>query len=242
MRASYLAGEGDEPYLDFYHEDRERSGIPTQVWWGGEDPKSGGIRMRVNWLAQAAQAIKERRVRKISPQWEMDPHTFEFVGVTENLGGLVIRSAFTRNTPVMAKAGSVTVRGIAARTQQIIAQAKAAVRADRSNPIKSERIDMATALVEALHANPDFYPQYRRAVLIEGAFGRSTLSGGAGGRSVELTVSKEAKDFNAEFMQQGRELAEQRGISLTEALTELGAKNPGLLVEYRRRVMTGGLK
>ncbi|HWY78452.1 MAG TPA: phage protease [Verrucomicrobiae bacterium] len=108
MWAAARAGNGDEPYLDFNHKDEERSAEPLEAWWGGEDEKTGGIRMRVKWTASASQAIKERRVRKVSPQWEMDPDTFEFSHVTENLGGLVIRSAFTKNAPVMASAATTT--------------------------------------------------------------------------------------------------------------------------------------
>jgi hypothetical protein len=46
-RASYQAkadaGEGDAPYLDFNHDDREASAWPKRIFWAGSDP----IRVRL---------------------------------------------------------------------------------------------------------------------------------------------------------------------------------------------------
>ena len=105
MRQAAAQGRGDEPYLDANHEDGEAMAHVTELYWGGDDPKTGGIRARVKWTDAGASAVKGRSYRRFSPQWQLDEDTGKPVGITSNLGGLVNRAAFRNIAPVMARAG-----------------------------------------------------------------------------------------------------------------------------------------
>lgn len=94
MRQVAARGEGNFPYIDFNHEDREQSGEPLEFFWGGDHPKEGGVRMRVRWSDPGAQGIRGRAFRSFSPSWVMRGTTHQFLGVGLNVGGLVNRSAF----------------------------------------------------------------------------------------------------------------------------------------------------
>src|SRR5690606_20346862 len=37
------ASGGTKPYFDFNHTDAEASGYPVEFFWGGNDPKTGGV-------------------------------------------------------------------------------------------------------------------------------------------------------------------------------------------------------
>jgi hypothetical protein len=94
QRRLAASGKGNWPYIDFNHEDREQSGEPVRIFWGGEDPRSGGIRMEVNWSGSGERAVRSRDFRSFSPSWRMHKDTHAFLGVGLNMGGLVNRSAF----------------------------------------------------------------------------------------------------------------------------------------------------
>ncbi len=103
--AEARAGRGDEPFIDFNHADQEAAGQPLELYWAGEDPRTGGIRARVRWSAAGKAAVEGRTFRRFSPQWFTDPETLEPLGVGVNLGGLVNRAAFQAIAPVVAKHG-----------------------------------------------------------------------------------------------------------------------------------------
>lgn len=105
MRTKAAAGEGDVPYLDFNHADGPASAQVLELYWAGEDRKTGGIRAKVQWTTAGRDALAGRQFRRFSPQWLTDPKTFAPVGVAENLGGLVNRAAFQTIQPVVAKRG-----------------------------------------------------------------------------------------------------------------------------------------
>jgi len=105
MRARAERAEGDLPYLDFNHEDGPASGHVMELYWAGEDPKTGGIRAKVQWTEEGLAALKGRAYRRFSPQWLSDPESLAPMGVGENLGGLVNRAAFQTIQPVVAKRG-----------------------------------------------------------------------------------------------------------------------------------------
>lgn len=105
--ATARAGQGDEPFFDFNHDDREASGHPYELFWGGNDPRSGGIRAKVKWTSAGEAAIKGRTYTRFSPQWAISAKSRQPVGITVNLGGLVNRAAFKSIQPVAAK-GSLT--------------------------------------------------------------------------------------------------------------------------------------
>ena len=94
MRQAAAQGKGNWPYGDFNHEDGEQSFEAVEFFWGGEDPKSGGVRLRVNWSASGEQKVKGKAFRSFSPSWRLHKDTHEFLGIGLNVGGLVNRSAF----------------------------------------------------------------------------------------------------------------------------------------------------
>jgi hypothetical protein len=110
MRALAQAGEGPEPYTDFNHWDGERSSEAQELYWGGDDPKKGGIRLRLAWSKAGGEGVLGRNWRRFSPEYVLakeagrDGFT-EILGITSNLGGLVNRSAFRDIAPVMARDG-----------------------------------------------------------------------------------------------------------------------------------------
>lgn len=53
-QAEFDAGTGDAPYIDFLHADGEASAWVNRVYWGGDDPKTGGIRLVVSWTDEGA--------------------------------------------------------------------------------------------------------------------------------------------------------------------------------------------
>jgi len=101
------AGEGDEPYFDFNHTEASgASGHPLELYWGGDDPKRGGIRARMkDWTAAGEAALKGRTFRRFSPGWLSHPETLQPLGLDVNLGGLVNRAAFQTIQPVVAQRG-----------------------------------------------------------------------------------------------------------------------------------------
>jgi hypothetical protein len=94
QRRLAASGKGNWPYIDFNHEDREQSGEPLRIFWGGEDPRAGGVRMELTWSGSGERAVRARDFRSFSPSWRLHKETHAFLGVGLNLGGLVNRSAF----------------------------------------------------------------------------------------------------------------------------------------------------
>lgn len=99
------AGNGDKPMTDYNHEDGAASSRPSKMYWGGDDPKTGGIRLVGKWIARARQAIRDGEWDRFSPEWQFDPKTEEPIGIKVNLGGLVNQAAFSKIARVVAKNG-----------------------------------------------------------------------------------------------------------------------------------------
>lgn len=103
LRSQAAAGKEDVPFLDFNHEDGEAAAEVLALYWGGEDPQTGGIRAKVKWSAAGRAALEGKNFRRFSPQWFLDPETLQPIGVGINLGGLVNRAAFKTIARVVAK-------------------------------------------------------------------------------------------------------------------------------------------
>lgn len=93
------SGEGDHPYFDFNHDDKEASAHPKAVRWAGDDPRQGGIRAQVDWTGAGKRAVLGRDFRRFSPSFYVDEKG-EITGIPVNAGGLVNRAAFRRISPV----------------------------------------------------------------------------------------------------------------------------------------------
>lgn len=95
-------GKGDMPYLDLNHEDGAAAAWPVAFYWGGDDPHTGGIRIRVTWSRAGREAVLGRTFRRFSPVFTVDG-AGNIVGSDINMGGLVNRAAFQRIQPVAAR-------------------------------------------------------------------------------------------------------------------------------------------
>ena len=96
-----IKAQGFEAYFDFNHDDKEASGWVQSFFWGGEDPKTGGIRAKVVWTEDGAKAMKGESYKRFSPSFLTDAKG-RVIGTTPNAGGLVNRPAFREIAAVMA--------------------------------------------------------------------------------------------------------------------------------------------
>lgn len=100
--ALVAAGAEDKPFFDFNHDDREAAAWPLKIFWGGDDPKTGGVRAKVEWSGAGKKAIEDRSFRRFSPTFHLDD-AGHVTGSETNMGGLVNRAAFKRIQPLFAK-------------------------------------------------------------------------------------------------------------------------------------------
>jgi phage I-like protein len=96
-------GREDRPFFDFNHEDREASAWPTEFFWAGDDPRTGGVRARLEWSDAGKRAVEGRTFRRFSPTFHLDA-AGQITGSEINMGGLVNRAAFKRIAPLFAAA------------------------------------------------------------------------------------------------------------------------------------------
>jgi len=100
-------GRGDVPYIDFGHlDDGPAAAEVTDLYWAGDHPKTGGIRLRVKWTQAGEDALRGRTYRRFSPGWFLDDRTLDPIGIGINLGGLVNRAAFKSIQSVVAHGGA----------------------------------------------------------------------------------------------------------------------------------------
>jgi hypothetical protein len=93
MLSDAAAGNGDVPFIDFNHEDGAASGRPTKFYWGGDDPQTGGIRLKGKWTGSGKAAVQGKDFTRFSPEWFFGANN-EPLAIGANLGGLVNRAAF----------------------------------------------------------------------------------------------------------------------------------------------------
>ena len=143
-------GRGDEPFFDFNHADGEASGQPEEFYWGGDAPKTGGIRARIRlWTAAGRAALTGRSFRRFSPQWLTDQDTLLPVGIGANLGGLVNRAAFQTIQPVVARCGDLATPPHTMTDAEISAAMSAALK-----PL-SDRLTALETKVDGALPNPN---------------------------------------------------------------------------------------
>jgi len=106
MLARAKAGGGDFPFTDFNHNDDDASSRPTEFFWGGDDPKAGGVRMRTGWAGSGKAALANGDYARFSPQRVFDKITLEPLGLPCNVGGLVNRAAFKTIAPLASAHGA----------------------------------------------------------------------------------------------------------------------------------------
>ncbi len=104
LRSRAAAGQGDLPLIDFNHDDGAASGRPTEMYWGGDDPQKGGIRLKGKWTASGKAAVTgdAPEFTRFSPEWYFGDNE-EPAAISPNLGGLVNRAAFQGIATVKGK-------------------------------------------------------------------------------------------------------------------------------------------
>lgn len=141
-------GKGDKPLTDYNHEDGAASGRPLKITWGGEDLKTGGIRLTNKWTGKAKSSIRDEEFDRFSPQWDFDEKTGEPIAIGVNLGGLVNKAAFKSIATVQAKSAAETLAAAQAA-------ASSANPPDKSGTTESKQMteqEIATAVAKGAEA------------------------------------------------------------------------------------------
>ena len=66
------AGDKEQVFIDFNHDDGEASGWVTGFYWAGADPDTGGVRAKVEWTNAGEEALQGRNFRKFSPTFTLN--------------------------------------------------------------------------------------------------------------------------------------------------------------------------
>src|SRR5207302_1726952 len=155
LRSKAAAGLEDYPFFDFNHEDGEASGRPLEFFWAGDDPKTGGVRVRLEWSERAKQSLsgKVPGFRRFSPQFRLDA-AGEVTGAPLNMGGLVNQAAFKTITTIVAGGSGDSTRkdpdmdatqlaaDLAAANQKITDLTAKLSAADHSTEIKAKEAEI----------------------------------------------------------------------------------------------------
>ncbi|HEY5041304.1 MAG TPA: hypothetical protein VIK53_04820 [Verrucomicrobiae bacterium] len=107
MIARARAGEGDKPLTDYNHDGGAASSRPARIEWGGDDAKTGGIRLIGKWTGKARAAIQDEEFDRFSPKWDFDNQTGEPLEIKTNVGGLVNEAAFKKIAQAVAAAAEL---------------------------------------------------------------------------------------------------------------------------------------
>ena len=95
MIAQASAGQSARPFADKNHEDAEATFHPTKIFWGGDDPKTGGVRVKTEWTGFGAALVKAKAFGYASGNFLFQPATKKIIGLLgKNIAGLVNRPGF----------------------------------------------------------------------------------------------------------------------------------------------------
>ena len=221
------AGDGDRPFTDYNHEARAASSRPKRIEWGGNDPKTGGIRLIGPWTGKAKSAILDDEFDRFSPQWDFDENTGEPVGINENLGGLVNKPAFKSIAKVQANDASGAVQNDPATEPPGSFFNLVMTRAAQ------KKIPVERAVQEISREHPTLAEQY--AFMMRGVTSGSTPFK----PSVEMAKAYAMRGSttvlalkNHPFLVQARALATAKGFSEQEAQIILAGKNYPLYQQF----------
>jgi hypothetical protein len=141
LRSRARLNEGDYPFIDFNHEDSEAAAEVLELYWGGDDPVTGGIRAKVKWTGAGQEALAGKNYRRFSPQWILDKEAGKPIGIDVNVGGLVNKAAFKGIQPVVAKDGSAQRTPEELRALSIVEAALAPLRTQLDGMLAKARRD-----------------------------------------------------------------------------------------------------
>lgn len=151
MLAAERSGAGSKPFGDFNHEDGEAAFDPLEFSWGGEDPKSGGVRLKVKWTPAGETRVRAGAWRYLSPSWWMDKTTHAFRGIGLNIGGLVNRPAF-QGIQAFAKSGATRASDASLTNQQQPMTPEDKQQFDALQGSVTKLTETVTGLVEKMNA------------------------------------------------------------------------------------------
>ena len=145
MNAAADRNEGDRPYFDFNHEEGPASAHPTEFYWAGDDPKTGGVRAKVEWTEGGKTAVLGRAWRRFSPAFFADDNGI-VTGAPENMGGLVNTAAFQKISPLWSRQTDPE-RTTQQQQQENTQNMKSLIALlARQNVVTSAEVDEATAI------------------------------------------------------------------------------------------------
>jgi hypothetical protein len=206
--------EGDLPYFDFNHDDKEASAWPIGFYWGGDDPQRGGVRAKVNWSDIGKRAVLGKSYRRFSPSFFADENS-RVHGAPVNMGGLVNRAAFQKIQPIVSKRVEAEMLSGSA---SFIEKAKTIARA--------RNVELLDAYSILAREQPETYDQYR-----------ADLYGGpVPVRVKSVTGAAAAKARNDEFMIRARSIAEALDLEIGDAYAVLAREQPALYERFRARM------
>ncbi len=106
LQQAEAKAKGSAPFADKNHEDAEATFHPVKFFWGGDDPKTGGVRVQANWTPFGAALVKAKAFKYFSGNFLFNRKSGKFLGLqNENIGGLVNRPGFAAQQ-AFAKADS----------------------------------------------------------------------------------------------------------------------------------------
>ena len=144
------AGDKEQVFIDFNHDDGEASGWVTGFYWAGADPDTGGVRAKVEWTNAGEEALQGRNFRKFSPTFTLNSKG-EIEGTTLNAGGLVNRPAFKDITPIVASEGDYQKTD--SNMAEIIEKEKKEEVLSEGDPKKMDEISAQEKLAEVKKEN-----------------------------------------------------------------------------------------
>lgn len=253
LLAQAAAGTGDEPFTDFNHEDSAASSRPQRYYWGGSDPKTGGVLLETKLTASGKAAITrtgntEPDYTRFSPQWVFDKKTFAPLGLPVNQGAFVNRAAFrtinrlpvvsasqasgewAAGEPTPADRASMDANG---KSYEAYRNSKAAY--SRGTPAMHGAVSLELNRAADAHDKAaDLYDKegnVRRAQEERAAAGVRRESA----KKHEQLINSSGTDLNA----MARARAAQDGITLAEATHRVASENPGIAKAYIKSFREG---
>jgi hypothetical protein len=107
--AAEAKGQGSAPFADKNHEDAEATFRPVEIYWAGNDPKTGGVRVKTDWTPFGASLVQAKAFKYFSGNFLFSKTAKKFLGlINENIGGLVNRPGFAAQQ-AFAKADSSNI-------------------------------------------------------------------------------------------------------------------------------------
>jgi hypothetical protein len=236
LRRKAAAGLDVEPYLDANHKDEARMAKAKRFWWGGDDLKTGGIRLDVEWTGAGIEAVRSGALPCVSASWMLNKFTKEFIGISPNVGGLVPRSAFT-GIQVFAKASdSADADPFYARVQQVMDEE--GIDQDRAWRIVLEK--EPELWIRHMYRVLGFTPEQARRLGIEIPFEITAKFVKPSTYDSTMNVLRGlAQQYGLgdvdqhPFCVQARLLAEAEALDEVEAARRVAAKSPSLYQSYR---------